>query len=202
MNLHDHDNGPDEIEGLREWAKTGGEIARLDDERAALQAEKATVTDEEHEFRLNVRIATINERIEELEDVEEANPEASSSVTTRADVEEIFTRKPWDAPPPRPVKSYERGRWITREGTPRRLRRRSRAAGRPGRRARPRRARCAARTSGRSSARSGDSPSGEPEPSHAALLALLGRQSACIAELTAALDEAVEALEAARRGRQ
>jgi hypothetical protein len=72
---------------------------------------------------------------------------------------------------------------------------RPRRAGRPHARSRGR-SRCRREVKGRSSARSGDSPDGEPEPGLAErlLLAQLAWQASHIEQLGEALDEAIEAL--------
>lgn len=98
---------------------------------------------------------------------------------------------------PRPVKSFERGRWLTREGTPRRLRRpptRPRGSGRPS--SRPRgRSRCKRGASRRSSAASGDpgdTDAGPYEVLAQQLSALVDRQQAHAESLGETLDEALE----------
>jgi hypothetical protein len=95
-------------------------------------------------------LAAVEDRDDELaageQELVDAEPASGAEVTiergtTRAEAEGAMLRKPLVAEP-RPVKTFERGRWITREGTPRRYRRlsRPRSAGRPGRRARTGRA--------------------------------------------------------------
>lgn len=84
---------------------------------------------------------------------------------TTAEVEQVVATEPERPAPPKAVTTFEAGRWIKREGTPRRWRRplkRRRGAGRPARRTRARRAGCRRRRSG--STRSGDPPdTGEGE---------------------------------------
>jgi hypothetical protein len=73
---------------------------------------------------LDIRVL-VEDRCHALELIENGDTRDAATVR-QAEVAEMARRKPELPAPPRPVKAFERGRWITRERDPRRMRGRER----------------------------------------------------------------------------